>query len=129
MENMRGAGLTAPKNIAGAWLGTKTIMGKAALDITREGRSSRLSVFPAESGCSRISKGGKDTPFVTYFTPNHDVLFMEILDVKQCAWPEPTKKVNGFRKFSCSHSHLLHLQQMELIRTCQETKFGHSANG
>ncbi|KAG7449943.1 uncharacterized protein BT62DRAFT_1002268 [Guyanagaster necrorhizus] len=54
---------------------------------------------------------GRDTPFVTYFTHNDHLLLMEILDVKQCAWPEPSDKF------------------LKQLKTAQETKFGHSSNG
>ena len=73
MENMSGAAQRAAPDITGAWMGTKATMGKAALDITRE--------------------GGNDTPFVTYYTDNDHLLIMEILEVKQCSWPEPSDKV------------------------------------
>ena len=46
---------------------------------------------------SRFSTGGNDTPFITYSTddkgPGTSMLVMEILDVKQAPWPEPTAKV------------------------------------
>ncbi|KAK0241059.1 hypothetical protein EDD85DRAFT_763497, partial [Armillaria nabsnona] len=90
MENMSGAAQVAP-DITGAWMGTKATMSKASLDITRE--------------------GGKDTPFVTYYTDNNHLLIMEILDVKQCSWAEPSDKF------------------MKQLNTSQETKFGHSPNG
>ncbi|KAK0486503.1 hypothetical protein IW261DRAFT_1416282 [Armillaria novae-zelandiae] len=67
MENVSGVAQSAPVDITGAWMGTKATMSKASLDITRE--------------------GGNDTPFVTYYTDNDHLLIMEILDVKQCAWP------------------------------------------
>ncbi|KAK0454289.1 hypothetical protein EV421DRAFT_409130 [Armillaria borealis] len=91
MENMSGAAQRAAPDITGAWMGTKAIMSKASLDITRE--------------------GGNDTPFVTYYTDNDHLLIMEILDVKQCSWPEPSDKF------------------MQQLKTSQETKFGHSPNG
>ncbi|KAK0459335.1 uncharacterized protein EV420DRAFT_1539644 [Desarmillaria tabescens] len=91
MENMSNAAYTAPSDITGAWMGTKATMSKAALDITRE--------------------GGNDTLFVTYFTDNDHLLLMEILDVKQCAWPEPSDKL------------------MKQLKTAQESKFGHPADG
>ncbi|EDR14051.1 uncharacterized protein LACBIDRAFT_321809 [Laccaria bicolor S238N-H82] len=75
MENMSGVVMNHPKDWRGAWIGTKAKMHCAALDITRE--------------------GGRNTPFVTYFTTPENgtcMLIMEILDVKECAWPEPSKK-------------------------------------
>lgn len=94
MENMSGVVMNHPNDWSGAWIGTKAKMHCAALDISRE--------------------GGKNTPFVTYFTTPENgtcMLIMEILDVKECAWPEPSKKF------------------MEQILSCQETKFGHPATG
>ncbi|KAF9030311.1 hypothetical protein BDZ89DRAFT_672575 [Hymenopellis radicata] len=96
MENMQGVPMNAPDSIQGSWIGVKAKMLSAALDITRE--------------------GGAATPFVTFFANdsqgnNESMFIMEILDVRQVAWPEPTKKA------------------WEQIRTCQETKFGHSATG
>ncbi|EEB92428.1 hypothetical protein MPER_09064 [Moniliophthora perniciosa FA553] len=92
MENMRGVMMNPPPDMTGAWIGAKSVMGKAALDITRE--------------------GGKDTPFVAYHTgPSENMLIMEILDVKQIKWPEPSKL------------------QMQLIKSVQETKFGHEPMG
>ncbi|SJK98189.1 uncharacterized protein ARMOST_01450 [Armillaria ostoyae] len=92
IENMSGAAQKAAPDITDAWMGTKAIMSKASLDITRE--------------------GGIDTPFVTYFTSDNDhLLIMEILNVKQCSWPEPSDKF------------------MKQLKTSQETKFGHSPNG
>ncbi|PBK86557.1 hypothetical protein ARMGADRAFT_1047817 [Armillaria gallica] len=90
MENISGAAQRAAPDITGAWMGTKATMSKASLDITRE--------------------GGNDTPFVTYYTDNDHLLIMEILDVKQCSWPEPSDKF------------------MKQLKTSQETKFGHSPN-
>ena len=49
-------------------------------------------------------EGGRKIPFLTYFTKEGSVegsgqigcnlLVMEVLDVKECPWPEPSKKVN-----------------------------------
>ncbi|SJK98183.1 uncharacterized protein ARMOST_01444 [Armillaria ostoyae] len=109
IENMSGAAQKAAPDITDAWMGTKTIMSKASLDITRE--------------------GGIDTPFVTYFTSDNDhLVIMEILDVKQCSWPEPSDKVVVDPDVSCRC--LLNLSQfMKQLKTSQETKFGHSPNG
>ncbi len=81
MENMSGAAQRAAPDITGAWMDTKVTMSKASLDITRE--------------------GGKDTPFVTYYTDNDHLLIMEILDVKQYSWPEPSDKVIMDPDVSC----------------------------
>ncbi|KAK0241072.1 hypothetical protein EDD85DRAFT_992541 [Armillaria nabsnona] len=85
---------SSPKSwpdIMSAWMGTKVTMSKALLDITRE--------------------GGKDTPFVKNYTDNNYLLIMEILDVMECSWPEPSDKF------------------MKQLKAFQETKFGHSPNG
>ncbi|KAF8911324.1 hypothetical protein CPB85DRAFT_1253002 [Mucidula mucida] len=100
MENMQGVALNAPAGIQGSWIGAKATMSSAALDIL----------------ISSIRAGGAATPFVTFFANdskgnNESMFIMEILDVKQVAWPEPTKKVS---------------MAWELIK---ETKFGHSATG
>ncbi|KAJ7468624.1 hypothetical protein FB451DRAFT_1480147 [Mycena latifolia] len=70
-ELVQGLSMTPPKGPAGNWIGTKKIMGHAALDITGE--------------------GGRETPFVVYFQKDV-MLIMEILDVKRVAWPEPGPK-------------------------------------
>ncbi|KAF8527758.1 hypothetical protein JB92DRAFT_3210160 [Gautieria morchelliformis] len=75
-ENIQVTPMNAAKDITGAWIGTKQIMAKASLDITRE--------------------GGKDTPFVIYYAegkqPATSALIMEIMEVKQASWPEPGPK-------------------------------------
>ncbi|KAF8586461.1 hypothetical protein K439DRAFT_1340929 [Ramaria rubella] len=75
-DHMQGTMINPAKDFRGAWIGCKNIMIKASMDITRE--------------------GGKDTPFVTYFStdrgPGTSMLLMEILDVKQVSWPEPGPK-------------------------------------
>ncbi|KAK7677844.1 hypothetical protein QCA50_019156 [Cerrena zonata] len=92
IELQNGENMNPARDMSGAWTGARIIMNNAAMDITRE--------------------GGKDIPFVTYFDNGSErLLVMEILDVKECPWPEPGKKL------------------MELIKTCQETKFGHPASG
>ena len=75
--------------------------------------------------------GGKDTPFVTYVdNQTQTLLIMEILDVKACPWPEPGKKVkNDLDLLHVKGSYTTAFKLMELIRTCQETKFGHPASG
>ncbi|PBK86543.1 hypothetical protein ARMGADRAFT_530399 [Armillaria gallica] len=72
MEDVSGTGQRAAPDITGAWMGTKAIINKASLDITRE--------------------SGNDTPLVTYYTDNDHLLILETLDVKQCSWPEPSDK-------------------------------------
>ena len=75
--------------------------------------------------------GGKDTPFATYVdNQTQTLLIMEILDVKACPWPEPGKKVkNDLDLLRVKGSYTTAFKLMELIRTCQETKFGHPASG
>ncbi|PBK86528.1 hypothetical protein ARMGADRAFT_529868 [Armillaria gallica] len=96
---MSGAAQRAAPDITDAWMGTKTTMSKALLDITRE--------------------GGKDTSFVTYHTDNDHLLIMEILDVKQCSWPEPSDKATVDLDVSCrclSQSFAVHEATKNLSR-------------
>ncbi|KAI0085924.1 hypothetical protein BDY19DRAFT_963725 [Irpex rosettiformis] len=92
-ENMTGAHVNPSPMMDGSWYGVKNAMTSIALDITQE--------------------GGKNVPFLAYYTqePESNMLVMEILDVKQATWPDPSEK------------------EWKLIKSCQETKFGHPANG
>ncbi len=68
---------------------------------------------------SRAREGGKDTPFVTYYTDNDHLIIMEILDVKQCSWPEPSDKVIVDPDVSCrclSQSFAVHEETKNLSR-------------
>jgi len=50
-----------------------------------------------------------NTPFVTYFSgdpKNMSMLIMEIIDVKECPWPEPTGKVIPSHFGVCAHGHI-----------------------
>ncbi|KZV81166.1 hypothetical protein EXIGLDRAFT_844820 [Exidia glandulosa HHB12029] len=91
MENMTGSHINPPPGIAGAWNGIKQAQATLGRDITEE--------------------GGKNMPFEVFFEPKGNMLVMEILDVKQAEWPEPSAK------------------EWKMIRSCQQTKFGWEENG
>ena len=82
-----------------------------------------------------IHSGGKEVPLAV-FSAGPDgtdrVLVMEILDVKQAAWPEPSAKVKyrSHEIHNCLMSHVPRCpQEWTLIRQTQEIKFGWDANG
>ncbi|KAG9222180.1 hypothetical protein CCMSSC00406_0009007 [Pleurotus cornucopiae] len=75
-ENQAAIMLNLPPTPASSWIDTKARMGSVALDITRDG----VLKFP----------------YGTFFTLKNDApvsnLFLEYMEVKQCAWPEATAK-------------------------------------
>jgi hypothetical protein len=80
----------------GAWIGAKGVMLKAATDITSEGKPFILGNIPEAGYSDNRSKDNTNTLFVSYYAgevKDAKILLMQILDVKQCPWPEPTGKV------------------------------------
>ncbi|KAF9488217.1 hypothetical protein BDN71DRAFT_1513271 [Pleurotus eryngii] len=75
-ENQAAVMLNLPPMPASSWIDTKARMGSVALDITRD--------------------GALKFPYGTFFTLKNDApfsnLFLEYMEVKQCAWPEPNTK-------------------------------------
>ncbi|KZV74815.1 hypothetical protein PENSPDRAFT_647598 [Peniophora sp. CONT] len=98
-ENMDGSFRNPPPQMHGAWAGARNIMRTLAEEITKE--------------------GGDKIPFVTFYSKGPQngpkvpatMLVIQLVDVKEAPWPEPSEK------------------EWKIIRECQETKFGHAADG
>ncbi|ESK86290.1 ankyrin repeat and mynd domain-containing protein 2-like [Moniliophthora roreri MCA 2997] len=86
MENMKDT-IDPKPGMPGAWVGLRCAMSKGALDITRDGGAdSQLLAFHSED--------------------SRTLLVLELLDVKQAKWTEPTS------------------YQMKVLKDVQKTKFG-----
>lgn len=105
MENMTGSNSNPSPIMDGSLIGVKNAMTSLALDITREGMYHIRFIF------NRIpmpNVGGKNVPFFVYCMPppGDHMLVMEIVAVKQAAWPEPSEKVRedpSYKSFIVTH--------------------------
>ncbi|EJD48437.1 hypothetical protein AURDEDRAFT_85720 [Auricularia subglabra TFB-10046 SS5] len=91
MENMKGLHHNPQPDMTGAWYGVKNAMSSLAVEIT--------------------SQGGDNVPFLVFYNRNGNMLVIEVLDVKQVSWPEPTQK------------------DWKFLRSVQQTKFGWRSDG